>query len=59
LANDKVAVWDGHSYAVEVVSQLGLADSGGVIRAGVARYIGAEDVQRLLRTVERLASTGR
>ena len=56
LADDKIAVWDGHSYAVEVVSQLGLADSGGVIRAGVARYIDADDVQRLLRTVERLAS---
>ncbi len=58
LADDRVAVWDGHSYAVEVVSQLGLAESGGVIRAGVARYIDADDVQRLLRTVERLASTG-
>ena len=32
LAAAKVAVWDGHNYAVEVVEQLGLADSGGVIR---------------------------
>ena len=30
-----IAVWDGHNYAVEVVDQLGLADSGGVVRAGV------------------------
>ena len=35
LAAAKIAVWDGHNYAVEVVDQLGLADSGGVIRAGV------------------------
>ncbi len=56
LANDKIAVWDGHSYAVEVVDQLGLADSGGVIRAGIARYIDADDVQRLLANVERLAA---
>jgi selenocysteine lyase/cysteine desulfurase len=55
LAADKIAVWDGHNYAVEVVGQLGLADTGGVVRAGVARYIEADDVQRLLRTVERLA----
>lgn len=59
LANDKVAVWDGHNYAVEVVGQLGLADSGGVVRAGISRYINADDVQRLLATVDRLATTGR
>jgi cysteine desulfurase family protein (TIGR01976 family) len=56
LANDKVAVWDGHSYAVEVVDQLGLAETGGVIRAGLARYIEHDDVQRLLTVVERLAT---
>ena len=55
LAADKIAVWDGHSYAVEVVGQLGLADSGGVIRAGIARYIEEDDVLRLLQTVDRLA----
>ena len=59
LANDKVAVWDGHNYAVEVVGQLGLADSGGVVRAGISRYITADDVQRLLATVDRMATTGR
>ena len=59
LAADKIAVWDGHNYALDVVDQLGLATSGGVIRAGVARYIEHDDVQRLLRTVERLAATGR
>ncbi len=59
LANDKIAVWDGHSYAVEVVGQLGLADAGGVVRAGVARYIEPDDVQRLLGTVERIASQAR
>jgi selenocysteine lyase/cysteine desulfurase len=55
LAAEKVAVWDGHNYAVEVVDQLGLADSGGVVRAGISRYIEPDDVQRLLRVVERLA----
>ena len=59
LANDKIAVWDGHSYAVEVVSQLGLAESGGVVRAGIARYIEHDDVQRLLHTVDRLATRAR
>ena len=57
LAAEKVAVWDGHNYAVEVVGQLGLADSGGVVRAGISRYIEPEDVQRLLRVVERLGAS--
>ena len=56
LAADKVAVWDGHNYAVEIVAQLGLAETGGVVRAGIARYIEADDVQRLLTTVDRLAT---
>ena len=59
LAADKIAVWDGHNYALNVVEQLGLAATGGVIRAGVSRYIEHDDVQRLLKTVERLATAGR
>jgi cysteine desulfurase family protein (TIGR01976 family) len=56
LAQDRIAVWDGHAYAVEVVDHLGLADSGGVLRAGIVRYIDPADVDRLLLGVERLAS---
>ena len=55
LAAEKIAVWDGHNYAVEVVESLGLASAGGVVRAGLARYIDLDDVQRLLHAVERLA----
>jgi cysteine desulfurase family protein (TIGR01976 family) len=55
LAGDRVAVWAGHSYAVEVVAQLGLAESGGVVRAGVVRYIDEFDVNRLVSSLERLA----
>ena len=55
LAANKIAVWDGSSYAVEVVSRLGLAESGGVVRAGVVRYVTHDDVARLLRVVRSLA----
>jgi cysteine desulfurase family protein (TIGR01976 family) len=55
LAAARVAVWDGHNYAVEVVDQLGLANSGGVIRAGVSRYTEQPDVDRLLAAVRDLA----
>ena len=48
---DRIATWAGHSYAVEVVDQLGLADKGGVVRAGVVAYIEPDDVARLLDAV--------
>lgn len=55
LAAHKIAVWSGHSYAVELVSHLGLMESGGVVRAGVVRYVTADHVQRLLGVVRSLA----
>ena len=57
LAHDRIATWAGHSYAVEVVDQLGLADKGGVVRAGVVAYIDDSDVARLLDAVEKIAAT--
>jgi cysteine desulfurase family protein (TIGR01976 family) len=59
LAADRIAVWDGHNYAVEVVDSLGLSDTGGVVRAGLARYVEPDDVERLLAAVERLAARHR
>ncbi|MHB1090215.1 MAG: cysteine desulfurase-like protein [Ilumatobacteraceae bacterium] len=56
LATDRIAVWAGHSYAVEAVDQLGLSESGGVVRAGVVRYVNDDDVTRLLNSVRTLAS---
>jgi len=56
LAADRIAVWAGHSYAVEAVEQLNLSKSGGVVRAGVVRYVNDDDVSRLLNSVRTLAS---
>lgn len=55
LADERIAVWAGHSYAVECVTRLGLAESGGVVRAGVVRYLESDDVDRLLAVVRSLA----
>ncbi|CAN5832302.1 cysteine desulfurase-like protein [soil metagenome] len=57
LAAVRIATWAGHSYAVEAVDQLGLAERGGVVRAGVVAYLDDEDVGRLLDAVERIAAT--
>lgn len=56
LAARKIAVWSGDSYAMEIVERLGLTNSGGVVRAGVVRYVDSEDVKNLLTSVRELAS---
>ena len=56
LAQARIAVWSGSSYAVEAVDHLGLTESGGVVRAGITRYVSANDVERLLEVVTSLAS---
>jgi selenocysteine lyase/cysteine desulfurase len=55
LAAERIAVWSGHNYALGPVEALGLAETGGVVRAGVVRYITEDDVDRLLAAVDRLA----
>ena len=55
LAAAKVAAWSGHNVAVETVDQLGLADTGGVVRVGVVAYVDDDDVERLLTAVRALA----
>lgn len=55
LAADRIAVWSGDYYAVEVMASLGLAESGGAVRAGVVRYTTPDDVDRLLSAVARLS----
>ncbi|HEX4904115.1 MAG TPA: cysteine desulfurase-like protein [Acidimicrobiales bacterium] len=52
LARHDVAVWSGHSYAVEVADAMGLTASGVGVRAGVAGYTSADDVEQLLRAVD-------
>ena len=56
LAAERIAVWSGHNYALGPVEALGLAGSGGAVRAGVVRYITDDDVDRLLAAVAKLAS---
>ncbi len=46
LAEQGVAVWAGHYYAIELMQVLGLED--GAVRAGVVAYTSDDDVDRLL-----------
>jgi cysteine desulfurase family protein (TIGR01976 family) len=52
LAQNRIAVWDGNYYAVELMESFGYDD--GAVRAGIARYITDDDVDRLLDIVDAL-----
>ncbi len=51
LADQRIAVWDGHYYALEAMAALGI---DGAVRAGIAVYLGHDDVDRLVATVHAL-----
>jgi cysteine desulfurase family protein (TIGR01976 family) len=55
LAGERVAVWHGNYYALELSRFLGL-EPDGAVRAGVVHYNDDEDVERLLAAVERVAA---
>ena len=46
-----IFVWDGHSYAIDVIEWLGLADKGGVVRFGPTHYNTIEEIDFALAAV--------
>ncbi len=48
LGNQGIFVWDGNYYAINVTEQLGLEDSGGMVRVGLAHYNTVQEVDRFL-----------
>jgi cysteine desulfurase family protein (TIGR01976 family) len=55
LGAEGICVWDGNFYAARAVEVLGLADRGGLLRAGISMYSTQDDIRRLLRGIERLS----
>ena len=55
LAERDLYVWDGDYYALEPMRALGLADSGGAVRAGFLHYTTEDEVDRLLEALDDLA----
>jgi cysteine desulfurase family protein (TIGR01976 family) len=56
LAEEAVFVSTGDFYATSVVSRYGLASRGGLVRAGCAAYTTADEVDRLVEGVARVAA---
>ncbi len=52
LGDQGIQVWDGHNYAVEPVNYLGLMETGGVVRIGLAHYNTAAEIERTLRAID-------
>jgi selenocysteine lyase/cysteine desulfurase len=55
LGSEGIFVWDGNYYALAVTERLGVEESGGVVRVGIAHYNTAAEVERLLAVVSGLA----
>jgi cysteine desulfurase family protein (TIGR01976 family) len=56
LGRRGITAWSGHFYAQALIERLGLADSGGVLRIGIAHYNTVEEVDRLLGELEWIAA---
>ena len=55
LGQAGIFVWDGNYYALAVTERLGVEESGGMVRVGIAHYNTAAEVDRLLAVVDDLA----
>jgi len=54
LGDEGIYVWDGHCYGYEPIKQLGLLESGGVVRVGLSLYNTREEVERFLTVLKKL-----
>ncbi|HET9613714.1 MAG TPA: cysteine desulfurase-like protein [Candidatus Limnocylindrales bacterium] len=55
LGDERIAVWDGDFYATGLIERLGLLDDGGVVRIGLTHYNTADEVDRLVDALGRIA----
>ncbi len=52
LGDKGIFVWHGNYYALAVTEKLGVEDSGGMVRVGLAHYNTKEEVDRFLSAIE-------
>ena len=57
LGERGIFTWDGNYYAINLAERLGVQQSGGMLRIGLAHYNTAEEVERLLAELRALAET--
>ncbi len=54
LGEQNICVWNGHFYALGLVKQLGLLESGGVLRVGLMHYNTKQEIDRLFEQLHSL-----
>jgi cysteine desulfurase family protein (TIGR01976 family) len=52
LAERNMFVWSGHNYALEIVRSLGIPESEGVVRIGMAHYNTPDEVEAVIAALE-------
>ncbi len=57
LGERGIFTWDGNYYAVNLTERLGVENSGGMLRIGLAHYNTSEEVERLLLELQQLVGT--
>lgn len=55
LGKRGIFTWDGNYYALNLTERLGVEDSGGMLRIGLAHYNTTEEVERLLAALHEIA----
>jgi cysteine desulfurase family protein (TIGR01976 family) len=55
LGRRGIAVWDGDYYAYELIRALNLAESGGMVRVGLAHYNEPTEIERLAEALREIA----
>jgi selenocysteine lyase/cysteine desulfurase len=56
LAGQRIYVWDGNYYALNVTERLGVEESGGMVRVGAVHYNTFEEVERLKEALLKIAA---
>jgi cysteine desulfurase family protein (TIGR01976 family) len=58
LAERQIYAWSGNFYALELTEQLGLEQSGGLLRLGLVHYNTSEEIDRLLAALDEFPAPG-
>jgi len=53
FAADNIFLWSGHNYAIEPMKRMGLMETGGVLRVGLAHYNTEAEINALLASLTR------
>jgi cysteine desulfurase family protein (TIGR01976 family) len=56
LGDRGICTWDGDYYAYELIRALGLAESGGMVRVGLAHYNTVDEIDALIDAVAAIAA---